>query len=153
MSNYYNITENEMNSFLSPQGFQKLSLPNTDEIVYGKRVDNNGIKLSLRVYTGINPSGDSRKVGADAIRVNSFTKTNEGEVKKVASSKRVNRVEGWKKNLSARLEEILAKIPSETCQHCGNLMVVREGKSKEKGTPYKFHGCLNFPLCRGTKPY
>jgi predicted RNA-binding Zn-ribbon protein involved in translation (DUF1610 family) len=150
MATYQNITEPEMTGFLAPQGFQKIELPNTDEIVFGKRMDRNGLQLSLRVYTGIVPSGDSRKAGDDAIRVNSFMRL-DGDIKKVASSKRVHRVKGWMKNLQDRIDEVARKIPSELCPKCGKPMVLREGKSKEKGEPYKFLGCMGYPICKSTK--
>jgi hypothetical protein len=151
MANFYNITEIEMNRFLNPQGFQKIELPNTDEIVFGKRIDRNGFQISLRVYTGIVPSGNSRKSGDDAIRVNIFMRLN-GDIKKVASSKRVHRVEGWMKNLENRIEEVSGKLTYELCSRCGKIMVVREGKSKEKGEPYKFLGCTGYPICKSSKP-
>lgn len=74
MAQYYNITVEEMDSFLLPQGFKRIELPGTSELVYGKRIDNNNLPLTLRVYTGIDPTGLSREVGKDAMRVNLFTK-------------------------------------------------------------------------------
>ena len=151
MSKYYPITITEMENFLIPKGFQKINLPNTDEVVFGKRVDTT-IPLSVRVYSGINPTGESRKNGEDAIRVNIFTKKQDGTLTKVVSAKRVHRVEGWKNNLTTRIEEVLEKAPSKHCPLCGEIMALREGKSKASKTPYKFHGCTRFPLCRATLP-
>jgi hypothetical protein len=149
---YVNINKSEMQEFLVPKGFQEMIIPNTDEIVFGKRVDQNGIKFSIRVYTGINPSGDSRKSGSDAIRVAVFMKVGEA-IKKGVSGKRVHRVLGWKANLQSRLDEIIQKLPVNTCHDCGMPMVLREGKSKEKGEPYKFYGCSGYPVCRSTQSF
>lgn len=142
MATYTNITQEEVESFLLPQGFQQIQLPGTKELVYGKRVDADGLVLSLRVYTGINPNGQSREVGTDAMRCNIFWRTAEGELRKVATSKRVHRVKGWRKNLQDRLASL--KIEHK-CDDCGSPMVLRKGKNGE------FYGCASFPNCRNTR--
>lgn len=93
MAHYYNISRQEMHSFLSERGFTLIQLPGTMELVYGKRVDQGDKALSLRVYTGINPSGESRDVGKDAIRVALFVRVGD-QVVHVGGDKRVHRVEG-----------------------------------------------------------
>lgn len=50
---FCNITAPEMDEFLVERGFQKIQLPNTYEMVYGKIVMVAGFRLSLRVYTAI----------------------------------------------------------------------------------------------------
>lgn len=145
MANYTNITKQEMDDFLLPQGFQQLdpaSMPSVKELVYAKRVDKDGLPLSLRVYTGINPNGRSRDAGADAIRCQVFWRRPDGRPVSVVGSKRVHRVEGWKKNLQARLDKL---VVGPKCDKCGAPMVLRKGKSGE------FYGCANFPECRNTK--
>lgn len=142
MATYQNITQEEVESFLLPQGFQQISLPGTKELVYGKRIDADGLALSLRVYTGINPNGQSREVGTDAMRCNIFWRNAEDELKKVATSKRVHRVAGWRKNLQSRLDEL--KIERK-CSDCGSPMVRRKGSNGE------FFGCASFPACRHTE--
>jgi len=138
---YTDITRADIEEFLTPLGFTKMDLPNVRELVYGKRVDRDGLALSLRVFTGIDPNGHSRDVGEDAIRCVVFWRNPEGEVKKVATSKRVHRVAGWKKNLGERLEDWkLGPVCS-----CGSPMVERKSKNG------KFFGCSNFPACRQTK--
>jgi hypothetical protein len=141
MATYVNITQQDAEEFLLPQGFRKIELPGTKELVYGKRVDADGLVLSLRVYTGINPNGQSREVGTDAMRCNIFWRKDD-ELKKVATSKRVHRVAGWKKNLQARLDEL--KIEKK-CSDCGSPMVRRKGQNGE------FFGCASFPACRHTE--
>jgi hypothetical protein len=147
MADYVNITLAEMRSFLEPQGFKQLeseTLGFTKEAVFGKRVDADGLALSLRVYTGINPDGNSRDVGADAIRCNIFWRKSDGDVTKVASSKRVNRVQGWRDNLQHRIDSLTIDC---RCDKCSAPMVLR----KVKGTKREFYGCANFPNCRNTK--
>ena len=145
MASYVNITLAEMDEFLMPQGFSKYSvnaLGNVREVVYGKRIDVEGLTLSLRVYTGINLDGNSRDVGSDAIRCNIFWRNSEGDIRKVASSKRVHRVAGWKANLQQRLDSLTIEA---RCDKCSAPMVNRKSKRGE------FLGCANFPNCRNTK--
>jgi hypothetical protein len=142
-ASYVNISIEEMEEFLGPQGFRRIELPNTKEAVFGKRMDCDGQALSLRVYTGINPDGNSRDVGADAIRCNVFWRPIEGELRKIASSKRVHRVAGWRANLQERLDSIKC---GPMCPDCGSPMATRKGKSGE------FYGCGSYPNCRKTLP-
>jgi hypothetical protein len=142
MANFTNITKSEMQDFLGNLGFAEITIPNCNESVFAKRIDKNGIPLSMRIYTGI-VSSESRGCGEDAIRVNVFAKTLKNELKKVVSCRRVNRVSGWRKNLESRIHEVFHKSPSQSC-NCGNPMVLREGKFGE------FLGCTNYPECKQT---
>jgi hypothetical protein len=142
---YVNVTQSEMEEHLLPQGFKRVTIPGTTELVYGKRVDRENLMLTLRVYTGIVPSGNSRGVGEDAMRVTIFQRTDEGAVKMVGGSKRVHRVKGWRKNLQNRIdgwEDLLGP----QCTECGKLMVERDGRNG------KFYGCTGYPDCRKTLP-
>lgn len=141
MANYHPISLEEMHDFLTPKGFRRAEFPGTREIVFAKRVDVDGLPLSLRVYTGIEPNGASRTVGNDAIRVVLYWRNPLGEIKKVASSKRVHRVKGWMKNLDERLDSLK---PGPKCE-CGAPMVLRKGKNGE------FYGCASYPVCKQTK--
>jgi len=162
MAKYYNISVEEMNEFLLTQGFSRIPpemLPNTRELVYGRRVDAGAIPLTVRVYTGIDPSGQSRDVGQDAMRVALFTKVpdpqnpSKAAVKQLFGSKRVHRVAGWAKNLQSRINEVLEKAKKQKiCDRCGLPMVLREGKSKSTGSPYSFYGCSGYPSCTNTRP-
>ncbi len=38
-AHYVNITIEEMDNFLKPQGFKRIDLPNVGEIIYGRRYD------------------------------------------------------------------------------------------------------------------
>jgi hypothetical protein len=142
---YYNVTEQEMADFLEPQGFKRVAIPGTFELVWGKRVDQDGLQLTLRVFTGI-VAGQSREKGEDAIRVALHWRNETGKVIQVAGSKRVHRVKNWKDNLQKRLDFWLELMPKDRCAKCGAPMVPRaKGQSK-------FLGCGNFPDCRFTKP-
>jgi hypothetical protein len=162
MAKYYNITVQEMDSFLLSQGFSRIPpelLVGTRELVYGKRVDSIGIPLTVRVYTGIDPSGQSRDVGEDAMRVALFTKVPDPQspgktiIKQLFGSKRVHRVAGWAKNLQTRINEVITKASQQRiCDRCGLPMILREGKSKSTGRPYSFYGCSGYPSCTNTKP-
>lgn len=140
---YVNVSETEMHEFLTPQGFKRIQIEGTVELVYGKRVHQDDLQLTLRVYTGIDPSGSSRGVGDDAIRVSLFMRQ-ENRIVKLGGSKRVHRVAGWRANLQNRLDNWLDEFPKHKCK-CGYPMVPR------KGTKGAFLGCSNFPICRETK--
>ncbi len=142
---YVNVTQSEMEDHLFPQGFKQIFISGTTELVYGKRVDRDELMLTLRVYTGINSGGNSREKGADAMRVTIFQKIiaqNEQVLKMVGGSKRVHRVEGWRKNLQSRIDA-WEDLLGPQCQ-CGGLMVERDGRNG------KFYGCVNYPLCKST---
>lgn len=153
MAEYYNLTIKEIDDFLLPQGFRRVSVPNTNELVYGKRVDHNNMEITMRVYTGIDPSGYSRDVGEDAIRVYLFSRSPDGKINKLFGSKRVHRVKGWAKNLQARINDTLDQVKQlKICDRCGLPMRLLEGKSKSTGKPYKFYGCTGYPSCSNTRP-
>jgi hypothetical protein len=121
-----------------------VNVPGTLELIFGKRVDQDDVQMTLRVYSSINPTGESRDVGEDAIRVNLFMRTKTGSVHKIGGSKRVHRVEGWRKNLQDRLDNWLEFLPEHTCE-CGLPMTPR------KGVNGKFLGCVGFPSCKKTR--
>ena len=159
---YYAVSQTELEDLLIPMGFKQVSVRGTRELVYGKRVDQDGLKLTLRVYTGIEPTGVSRDVGDDAMRVNLFLGTPIGydterkkttwEVMKLGGSKRVHRIapsasnpEGWRKNLRDRINGWIDYLPQDKCDKCGMPMIPREGKNG------KFLSCAGYPRCRNTR--
>jgi hypothetical protein len=150
MTSYYNIPQEEFEAFLFPIGFQKIELVGVKELVYSRRIHSRHIPhklaLSLRVFSGIESSGESRGVGEDAIRVCLFWRKNDGQIVKASGSKRVHRVNGWKNNLKNRLDGWEQDFI--TCSVCGSPMVER--KNGQKGN--KFIGCCNYPVCRATRP-
>jgi hypothetical protein len=143
MAEYTNITQDEMADFLGDQGFLQILLPGVTELVYARRANTDDLSLSLRVYTGIAPSGESRDVGEDAIRCVIFWRKPSGDIVKVATTKRVHRVKGWRKNLQDRLD----KIGVEKRCECGAPMIRRKAKA---GRGSEFYGCSTFPECRKT---
>jgi len=143
MASYVNISRTEMVEFLGEQGFKEVQLENTREMVLGKIVAKN---ICLRVYTGI--VGDiSRDVGRDAIRVGVFFRRPDATIVKVAGSKRVHRVAGWRKNLADRLDRWREQM-FPACHVCDMPSVERTNK-KDKT---KFLGCSQYPNCRATRP-
>ena len=123
---YYNITEEEMDQFLRAKGFQPIQLRHAKEKVYGKILKKN---ICLRVYTGI-AEGESRDVGKDAIRVVAVGRDKNGNIAILQSSKRVNRVESWKKNLGLRISSFDSKkIEIKYCRKCGSIMRIRKSRT------------------------
>ena len=151
MAKYYPITQQEMAAFLEGQGFRPMALPNVSELVWGKRVDRGGQALSLRVYSGISRSGNSRECGKDAIRVQVFHRDADGTVVRVGTSKRVHRVKGWKKNLQQRIDTWHEAL-GPACPKCGAPMVLRTPPKGENWQP--FYGCVRWRPqgegCNGT---
>jgi hypothetical protein len=151
-AHYTNIPLQDMLEFLEIHGFKKLNLPRSGEVVFGKRVDQDNLQLTLRVFTGIEiHSGHSRGVGEDAIRVHLFLRippTVRGEPPRIipiSGSKRVHRVENWRHNLAARISG-WDDFPKHKCEKCGMPMTPRKGKNGA------FLGCVAYPACTATKP-
>lgn len=135
---FCNITAAEMDQFLSGRGFQKIQLPNTFEMVYGKIVMVAGFKLSLRVYTAITEGrNDSRAKGADAIRVQLYYKYN-NEPMPVGAAQKCLRVKTWQKNLGSAIDRHEQHF--KVCPRCGAPMVERERRSDGE----KFWGCVTY---------
>jgi hypothetical protein len=143
MKRFVNITRQEMQSFLLEQGFQQMFLPNVNELVFGKIVHKNGHKLSVRVYTAINQTGESRECGSDAIRIQIMFKYN-NEVKPVGRSQKCLRTKNWRTNILKAIEN---QNNWKVCPKCGNPMVDRKGKNGN------FWGCVTYfdTQCNGKK--
>jgi hypothetical protein len=100
----------------------------------------------MRIYSGINPNGQSRIVGKDAIRVYLFSRDDKGCIFKVGGSKRVHRVMGWKENLAQRIQDWKNNL-GPSCPLCKSPTVLKE---PGKGKSWKpFYGCCHFPACSG----
>jgi len=141
MSCYHNITKVEFeNTVVKQWGFHPMSIDGTTELVYGKTTTIHGHTVSCRIYSGINPDGNSREVGKDAIRIQLFVKQN-GHPQKLNKTRRCLRVKGWKNNLTNALREEKAKVTQ--CK-CGALLAHRK-----KGD---FYGCVTYhdTGCKGT---
>jgi hypothetical protein len=142
MTHFHNITKSEMDEFLLKQGFHQMNLPKTIELVYGKIVHKGNHRVSLRVYTAINPNGQSREKGSDAIRVMPFILF-EKTPTPVAKSKTVKRIETWKKNLQNAIDKW--DYQWEICPVCHYPMIERNSKNG------KFWGCSTWGItkCNG----
>lgn len=141
---FVQITKAEMEAVLDPMGFRLMTLPKTKELVWGKREDRNGIQLSVRVFSSINPDGLGRDVGRDAIRVEIATRLPDGTIKRVGGSKRVNRVKGWQQRVRDRVKSWEGLL-GPGCPRCGCPTVKRKPKTFRP----PFWGCVNFPQCKG----
>jgi hypothetical protein len=133
---FYNINRQEMDEFLTGQGFQQMTLPGTVELVYGKIVHHNGHRLSLRVYTAINPTGESREKGSDAIRVQLYWMF-DGKPTPVGKAQKCLRVTTWRKNMQAAIDSHAEADNFATCPACGSPMVIRHRGSDNA----EFWGC------------
>lgn len=147
---YYNISADEMTAFLTGRGFRKMQLPNTVEIVFGKIVRLGAHTLSLRILTGINPSGESRAKGTDAIRVSLYCKlpTNIANYPvPCGKSQKCLRVNTWKANMAAAIDRCEDPDNFRVCSKCGNPMTERQRDSDKQ----KFWGCSawRFTKCKG----
>lgn len=137
MAQYVMIQRQEMVNFLESKGFKLLWFEGVSEMTYGKRVRHD---LTLRVYTSI-VNGGAREVGADAIRCVLMYRSEDGKISPIGKSRRVHRVEGWKKNLEARINDWEQALGPD-CPKCSAPTVERKGKH---GT---FDGCVRYPDCK-----
>jgi hypothetical protein len=140
---YEAIGYDEMRQFLSERGFRRIDLEGTKEDVYGRRVDRDGMDLSLRVYTSVK-DGIARDCGKDAIRVCIFWRDPDNEIRLIGIKKRVNRISTWRKNLANRLDN-WEELIGPRCVMCGSPMVLRSSKHG------KFWGCSTYPYCDHTE--
>lgn len=142
MSQFYNISADEMGTFLTARGFSPMNIQGTAELVWGKVLttspDNGEMKISLRIYTGINPTGESRERGTDAIRIMLFHRYN-GGVSMVGKIRRCLRVKGWEANLEAAINEWESQF--SLCPACNAPQVER---NKRGSRTDKFMGCLTY---------
>lgn len=156
MATYIEIPEAEMHDFLTKQGFVVVGVDGTTEKVFAKcrklvnRNQPQEVVLSIRVYTTIE-AGSARSKGQDAIRVTIWMKRWDRKLDKhvpicLKTFKRVHRVQNWRGNLQARINEAM-HCQFAACQDCGGLMIERS--NRQKGS--KFLGCVNYPECKYTR--
>ena len=148
MATFYPITKEEMSSLVEPWGFSLISLPNTRELVWAKtRPDG----VQMRVYSGINPTGESREKGSDAIRVELYWTLGENELVRIGGSKRVHRVKGWRDNLKQRMTA-WKELLGPPCPKCSAPTVERTVKKEGPNQGKKFWSCCTWAKtkCNGT---
>lgn len=139
---FVNVTAEDMAAFLEPQGFSRIQPPKCVELVWRKIVTTpDGHEISLRVFSGINPDGQSRSSGKDAIRVMLFIRTDDyKDVIPVGGSKMVKRMANWRKYLGERINKWEESIGPK-CE-CGRFMSLREPGPKQTWKP--FYGCTGW---------
>ena len=142
---YTRITETEMDNILLENGFEAIDIPGTKEKAYQFEFDTkSGERFALRIYSSIDlRTGDSRGCGNDAIRVMVMWK-NGNEWTRIGSTKRVNRIQTWKKNLENRLNSWTSMLEGR-CEDCGAPL------SKRRGEYGEFLGCARYPECNYTE--
>jgi hypothetical protein len=146
------IKVGEMESLLAHWGFRRITIEGTKELVWAKTRPE--WKIQLRIFSGINPTGESRGCGEDAIRVEVYWVRSNGNPMRIGGSKRVNRTQGWRDNLKSRIKGwrdcLGPKGEIVKCPLCGAPMVLREIKNG-KNTGRNFYGCVFFREngCRG----
>lgn len=147
---FYPITRREMHDFLTNLGFVPLTLKGVVELVYAKIVRIGDHRLSLRIYTAVNPNGESREKGTDAIRVQPFHKVQHDgkeEILPVGKAQKCLRVVSWRDNLRRAIERHVDPEHFRLCPACGHPMVIRENRAAGE----EFWGCSMFRIngCKG----
>ena len=140
------ITRDEIHEFLSGLGFVPLNLKGVVELVYAKIVRVGGHRLSLRCYTAVNPNGESREKGTDAIRLQLFMRVEDGIVP-VGRPQKCLRVKSWRVNIRRAIERATDPSNFHLCPACESPQVLRRNKS----TGDEFWGCSMFRItgCKG----
>jgi hypothetical protein len=140
------ISRDEIHEFFTALGFVPLSLTGVVELVYGRIVHVGGHRLSLRCYTAVNPNGESREKGTDAIRLQLFHRFQE-HIVPVGRPLKCLRVVSWRDNLRKAIVRVTDPEHFRQCPACGNPMVLRRNKS----TGEEFWGCSTFRMtgCTG----
>jgi len=146
---FYPVKKEEMAALLEPWGFDLIALAGVVELVWQK-IRPSGV--AVRVFSGINPSGVSRGVGEDAIRVELYY-IREGVTYRIGGTKRVHRVENWRENLKGRIatwKDWSGIGPS--CPKCGAPTIEREVKKEGPNKGKKFYSCCTWAKtkCDGT---
>jgi hypothetical protein len=147
-SRFHPVSREEIDHFLTGLDFVPLKLQGVTELVYGKIVRIGGHRLSLRCYTAVDPNGESRAIGTDAIRLQLFMKV-EGGIVPVGKPVKCLRVKSWRDNLRKAIDRVADPEHFRQCPACGNPMVVRQNKS----TGDEFWGCSLFRItaCKGKR--
>jgi len=122
--------------------FHHIELQGVYENVYGMVVAPN---VTLRIYSTIE-RGVSRDNGTDAIRCVLFWRSPEGEIKLIGMEKKVLRIASWRENLRKRIEG-WSELMGPDCPTCNSPMARRKNRS----TKSEFFGCVQYPVCKGTR--
>jgi len=148
MATFYAITKDEMSALIEPWGFSLITLPGVAELVWAKKRGNG---IEMRVFSGINPNGESREKGADAVRIYIFWHSPDGKVYPIGGSRRVHRVAGWAANLKARMTAWRDML-GPPCPECGAPTIEKTIKKEGPNKGKTFFGCCTWKdtQCKGT---
>ncbi len=133
---YVEVKQKEFEDVLSERGYKWQIVPDSyaKETIY--LVESDGI--FVKIFSSIE-NGVGRGVGTDAIRVVAWDSVSKLPV--MSSERRVNRTDGWRQNLVARIDDVKEKmVGAERCNICGGILVERVNSK----TQDKFMGCLNW---------
>jgi hypothetical protein len=139
MTQYTEISLQEMDTFMEKRGFSEIELTGVQEKVYGKIV---APGICLRIFSTI-ARGVSRPVGADAIRLVLVTRDGE-HIKSIGKSTKVLRIETWRENLDKKINAWKGYL-GPLCGRCACQTVARKGRYGD------FWGCTRYPDCNYTK--
>ena len=133
-SRFHNITKEEMDQLVIEQWkFEREQGGKAIQIVYRKSAMVNGKAIVCRIYSGINPDGNSRAIGEDAINIQ-FYYEYDGKLVKVGKPRKCLRVKNWANNIEKALREMKSSLTF--CPKCGHPQVWRD-----KG---EFFGCSTY---------
>ncbi len=142
---YVDISQREFEDALKKYHPKLIKPKGVFEAVYKISFPND---LSIWIYSTIDiRSGVSRERGRDAIRAVLMY----SDSKIITTTSKTLRIEGWKKNLTDKIEEIKAEITEYRDPHGHPLL-----KKKKKDGKGIFYGCALYPECKyiykGEKP-
>jgi hypothetical protein len=137
---YYNVKQDEFEPFMvSNKFFRNRDINGVNELVYDQKIIRHKQLFIIRIFSSINPNGNSRGSGLDRIRVVVFH-----DEKPFGSTKQVNRLRNWQNNLSTKMKQAIAEVlETKICPRCGRPMVKR--KNCKDGEMRHFWGCTGFP--------
>lgn len=149
---YTRISAGDMDTFLIDLGFvEEPRVPRRERQyvkLYGRGPG--GAELMTRVYSSIIDSlGAARDSGKDAIRVVPIYRHPTYGDFALGKNKRVHRVNGWRRNLTNRIEESEQSAPGPVLDSRGKPMRLRQNRK----TKQYFWGSLDYPKNLETKPY
>lgn len=110
------------------------------ELIYAAPIKNT--RVVVAVFSTI-VKNNSRSCGKDAIRIILLDPKNG---KMIASTTRINRVEGWEDRMKERVYNLVEELPKYRCE-CGGYFVKRVAKLSKS----EFYGCSEYPHCTKTK--
>lgn len=150
---------NEVKALLETEmGFEQISISGTRELVWQRRVTikDQPTHYAVRVYSTLEPTGQCRAVGSDAIRVCLVDLEGSDRAWVLDVEKKVLRTKSALVNLKDRARELYGYVLSKNhrCPNCNRLMVVKNYKRKPaqgKTISSYFFGCLGYhrqPQCK-----